>query len=129
MVDLVTLVNCHPTLGRRARGNSLAALRATTGAGLLASGRAATAEVAAACVGSTPVHVRAAAVLLKSEDKPLLDAVLCGEVALYRAAQQARRVSKLVDAYRRASRDDLITATRILDGMIVPDAAFGIAAE
>jgi hypothetical protein len=68
--------------------------------------------------------------VLKAEDEALLDRVLRGEMSLPKAARQARRVSRLVDAYRRASRDDLIGAAKILVGMIVPErTAYREAAE
>jgi hypothetical protein len=129
MVDLAVLVNQHPVLGHRVRSNSRTALQAVTAARMCASGQAENVMVAAACTGSTPAHVRAAVILLKSEDEPLLDYALRGEISLLKAAKQARRVADLVNAYRSASRDDLITATRILGSIVVPDAAFGVAAE
>jgi hypothetical protein len=129
MVNITRLVNQHPVLKHRVRNNSRTALQAITGARMCASGQAENVVVAAACTGSTPVHVRAAIVLLKSEDDPMIDCALRGEISLLKAAKQARRVANLVNAYRNASRDELITATRILGGTVVPDTAFSVAAE
>jgi hypothetical protein len=95
----------------------------------LASGQAPTPKVAAACTGSQPAHVRAAAVLLKSEDEPLLNEVLYGNISLLEAAKEARRVANLVNAYRSATAGDLVTAAKVLGGMIVPEAAYNAAAE
>ncbi len=121
MLSPYITVNCeHRFLKGRRLQNSRAALRAITGARLCASGMAEDAAVAAACVGSSPAYVRAAIVLLKSEDEPLLNCVLRGEMHLLKAAKSARRVAKLVDAYRGAGENDLIAATRIIGRVWVP---------
>jgi hypothetical protein len=129
MVNLTILVNRQSILPRRAANNSRAALKAVTGARLWASGQAETPAVAAACSGSTPGYVRAAAVILKSEDEPLLDVVLRGEISLLKAAKQARRVANLINAYRNATRNDLVKVAKIVGCLVVPEAAYGTAAE
>jgi hypothetical protein len=119
-----TVVNTeHRYLRGRGLKNARAALRALTGARLLASGQAPNAVVAAACTGSSPTHVRAAVVVLKSEDESLLNCVLGGDMSLLAAAKMARRVAKLVSAYRGADEDDLTIAAKIIGRVLVPTAA------
>ena len=130
MVDLNILVNRRDcTLGRLALSNSRVALRAITAARLYASGQAETVAVAAACTGSTPIHVRAAVVVLKSEDEQLLDRILRGDLCLLAAAKAARGTARLVDAYRRASEQDLVRAARVIGCIPVPEHAYRTAAE
>ena len=132
MTSLDAIVNRHRNSirGRRELNNSLTALRAVIAARLVASGQAGTAKVAAVCTNSAPAYVRAAVVVLKAEDEPLLDAVLRGEKSLLQAAKRARRVANLVNAYRAASDDDLVATAKILGGIIVPErAAYREAAE
>jgi Arc/MetJ-type ribon-helix-helix transcriptional regulator len=127
MPTLTSVVNYQALFLRgRSRKNSQTALRAVTGARLCASGQADNAAVAAACVGSTSAYVRAAVTLLRSEDEHLLDRVLRGELHLLEAAKSVRRVARLIDAYRGASEQDLIRATKIVGRVFVPTA---VAAE
>ena len=71
MVNLagVFLVNNHRShiLVRRQLNNSRVALQAVTAARRTGDRPAATADVAAACTGSTSAYVRAGAIVLKSE--------------------------------------------------------------
>jgi len=96
-------------------GNRAAALRAFTGAMLYASGSAPTLAHAAACCGSCVQYVRAAVILQRSENMPLIKDALAGHVDLQRAAAGVRRVADLVSAYRRAAEADRISFARACD--------------
>jgi hypothetical protein len=91
---------------------SAAALRASTGARLLAAGAVPSLTLAAASCGSNVAYVRAMAVLLKSENTPLLERVLAGDMPVLAAAAQTRRLADLIDAYRRADNSDHIAFLR-----------------
>jgi hypothetical protein len=121
MFNLSEVVNFQrQTVSSRARQSSRTALRAIIGARLCASGQAETAAVAAACTGSTAAHVRAGTIILKAEDERLLRRVLFSHISLLEAAKEARRVSKLVDAYRGAGEQDLVKAAKIVGRVFVP---------
>jgi hypothetical protein len=96
-----------------------AALRALTGARLLAAGMARTIAEAAACTGSNLTYVHAAVILLKAENEVLIGQVLASRISLPRAAQQAKRVADLIHAYRSASEADIIQAVKIVGPMLV----------
>jgi hypothetical protein len=93
-------------------GQSAAALRAITGARLYLDKSIPTLAGAAVSVGSNIAYVKAAVVLVKSENQILLDRVLEGHVTLLAAAAQVQRVADLVSAYRAASTDDLVALGR-----------------
>jgi hypothetical protein len=103
-----------------------AVIRAVTAARLYASGAAPTLSAAATACGSNVHYIAAAVILLRAEDSTLLDRALRGAVPLLAAANQAKRVACLVDAYRAASADDLVAFTRIVgpasiwDNVIAP---------
>jgi hypothetical protein len=90
-------------------GQRAAVLRALTGARLYLNGEVPTLEAAAACCGSGVVYVRAAVVLVKTENSTMLMDVLAGTVPLLAAAKQLKHIAKLVDDYRRANAAELIT--------------------
>jgi hypothetical protein len=94
-------------------GKRAAALRAITAARLYASG-AITLEAAATSCGSNVAYVKAAATLLKAENRALLDNVLIGSVGLLRAAAQVRRLVDFLEAYRKASPEDLVKGARAI---------------
>jgi hypothetical protein len=63
-------------------------------------------DAAVAC-GSCIQYVRAAIVLLKSENASLLERVLRGNAPLLQTAAEAQRLADLVAAYRKARPEDL----------------------
>jgi hypothetical protein len=101
-------------------------VRAITAARLYASGAVPTLAAAAIACGSSVPYVAAGVTLLKSEDSGLLDRALRGAMPLLVAARGARRVARLISAYRGALSDDLVTFTRTIgvanvwDEIIVP---------
>jgi hypothetical protein len=103
----------------RAHCRRLAALRAITGARLLAAGMVGNAATAALSVGSNLAYVYAAAVLLRAENEALLGQVLAGKISLLQAAKQAKRVADLVGAYRAASQAEIIEAVKIVGPMLI----------
>jgi hypothetical protein len=108
----------HPRPRRRRHrivdGQRAAAVRAFTGARLLAQGQVSSVLKAARACGSNPQYVAAAQTLLTCEDTALLKSVLSGEVGLLYAASAARRVSDLVGAYRRAYPSEIANFGRIV---------------
>jgi hypothetical protein len=113
----------HFRHGRRA-----AAVRAITAARLYTRGEIPCLRTAAEACGSNAPYVKAATVLIKSENTILLDRVLTGQVSLLTAAAQVRRVADLVDAYRCASENERVAFARtcnagnILDVLIAAEA-------
>src|SRR5262249_17963672 len=114
MLDITNLspkIQFHP--GRRPRRRKYRSVRRHFQHGLRAAViRAVTAAqihlehnkplaAAALCCGSNPHYVRAATIVLQSEDKALLHRVLYGDVSLLAAAKQVRQVAELVAAYRK----------------------------
>jgi hypothetical protein len=98
---------------RRFRGgHRAAALRALTGARLLAGGAVPSLEAAAVCCGSSVPYIQAMVVLLKSENVSLLDQVLTGDVPVLAAAKQVKRLAALVSAYRCADGRDRVAFMR-----------------
>jgi hypothetical protein len=93
-------------------GQRAAALRAATGARLLAVGAVPSLALAASWVGSNVAYVQAMATLLKSENTPLLERVLAGDMPVLAAAVQTKRLADLVDAYRRTDSSDHIAFLR-----------------
>jgi len=93
-------------------GQRAAALRAETGARLLAAGAVSSLEAAAARCGSSVPYVQAMAVLLRSENLSLLKQVLAGQVPVLAAAKQTQRLADLVAAYRRAADSDRVAFAR-----------------
>src|SRR5262245_25897266 len=89
---------------RHFRGRQRSAvLRAITAAEIYRAGMIASMAAAAAACGSNVAYVRAALVLLKSEDFPLLGRALAGHVSLPEAAREVTKVAELVAAYRAAA--------------------------
>jgi hypothetical protein len=89
---------------RRFRNGERAAVkRALTAARLYASGAAPTLAAAADSCGSNVQYVRAAVVLLKSEDRYMLDLVLEGKVQLLDAGRALTHLAQLVSAFRASS--------------------------
>jgi hypothetical protein len=83
-------------------GQRAAAVRAFTGARLLAQGQVSSLRKAARACGSNPQYVAAAQTVLAAEDTLLIENVLNGDVGLLYAGSACRRVSDLVRAYRQA---------------------------
>jgi len=85
-----------------------------------------TVTAAAVLCGVAPRYVKAALILLASEDEALIDAVMDGCVHILSAADMVKGRAYLLAAFRVASRDDCITAVRTLgvtavfDNVIVP---------
>jgi len=145
MLDIANLspkIQFHP--GRRPRsrkyrsarrhfqgGQRAAVIRAATAAQIYLVHRKSLAD-AALCCGSNPHYVHAAVIVLQSEDEPLLQRVLSGDVSLLAAAKQVRQVAELVAAYRKTSAADHVAFARtigptvLFDDMLVPavDGAF-----
>lgn len=96
-------------------GQCAAALRAVTAAKLYAGGAIPNLAFAAASCGSNVAYVRAAVILLKSENMSLLGKVLAGHVPLLTAAAQAKRVADLISAYRSANDQDRVAFARTCD--------------
>jgi hypothetical protein len=95
-------------------GVCAAALRAITAARLYASGTIPNLIRAAESCGSNVRYIRAAIVLLRSEDFVLLDRVLRGHVPLLAAASQVQRFVDLVAAYQAADVKDHVDSFRVL---------------
>jgi hypothetical protein len=109
----------HPVRGRRRRPGrrrfrDLAALRAVTAAKLFATGSLPSMVAAAEACGSNPAYVRAAIVLLKSENSVLIDRVLRGHVPLLTAAKEVRRLAEAVHTFRQLTLADRPVFTRII---------------
>ena len=114
IVDLPVKLNGN---GRRHRYRSsrrhfrnqqrAAVIRGVTGAKLYLDGTLPTLATAATACGSNAHYVSAAVTLLKSENSTLLSRALCGAMPLLAAASEAKRVARLISAYREASADDL----------------------
>ena len=105
----VVNVSASPFLSPRVVQRQQIALRAVTGARLLATGMVRTVAEAAACTGSSPANVAAAVTIRRAEDHQLLEQVLAGQVSLLQAAKRAKRVAAIVEAYRGASEQDPLT--------------------
>jgi hypothetical protein len=121
------VVRCRPAHRRRQRprqhmrhGICAAALRAITAARLYLSGAIPNLVKAAESCGSNVDYVRAAIVVLRSENSVLLDHVLRGHVPLLAAASQVRRLVDLLAAYRAADAKDHVASFRVLG----PDRVF-----
>jgi hypothetical protein len=93
-------------------GVCAAALRAVTAARLYLSGTIPNLVEAAESCGSNVAYVRAAIVLLRSENSTLLDRVLRGHVPLLAAASQVERLVNLIAAYRAADVKDHVAFAR-----------------
>jgi hypothetical protein len=113
------VVRCRPAHRRRQRprqhtrrGICRAALRAVTAARLYLSGAIPNLVKAAESCGSNVQYVRAAIVLLRSENSGLLGRVLRGHESLLAAASQVQRLVDLVAAYRAADEKDHIAFAR-----------------
>lgn len=110
-------VNRHNRCVRRRRQ---VALCAVTAARRLVFGMKTSITAEAARTGSTPAHVTAAIIILKSEDRVLLHQVLRGEVPLMAAAKGIKRLAALVSAYRAVTNEDLIKAAKIIGAVYAP---------
>jgi hypothetical protein len=95
-------------------GVRAAALRAVTAGRLYIAGTVPNLLKAAESCGSNVAYVRAAIVLLRSENSALLDRVLRGHVPLLAAANQVERLVSLIRAYRRTSEQDHVASFRML---------------
>jgi hypothetical protein len=87
-------------------------LRAITAARLYGTGQISSLVKAAECCGSNRHYVKAATILLKTENEALLGRVLAGHELMLRAAQQTRRVADLIAAYRSATDADRVAFAR-----------------
>jgi hypothetical protein len=94
------------------RGVCAAALHAVTAARLYVSGTIPNLIKAAESCGANVHYVRAAIVLLRSENSALLDHVLHGHVSILAAAGQVERLVDLITAYRAADENDHIAFAR-----------------
>jgi hypothetical protein len=93
-------------------GICAAALRAVTAARLYLSGTIPNLLEAAESCGSNVAYIRAAIVVLRSENSALLDRVLRGHIPLLDAARQVQQIVDLVAAYRAASEQDHVAFAR-----------------
>src|SRR6266436_1789430 len=93
-------------------GVCAAALRASTAARLYLSQTIPNLVKAAESCGSNVNYVRAAIVLLRSENSVLLDRVFRGHVPLLAAASQVERLVKLIAAYRKTDEKDHVAFAR-----------------
>jgi hypothetical protein len=88
---------------RRVRNGCRAAvMRALSGARRYLNGEVPTLDAAAAWCGSNVTYVRAAVILIKSENTVLMRQVLGGEYPLLAAARDMQKLAELVTAFRRA---------------------------
>jgi hypothetical protein len=107
-------------------GQCAAAVRAVNGARGFLDHRFSNLATAALCCGSCASYIRAAIVLLKSENAVMLERALRGEIPLLAAAAQTQRIAKLVNAYRAASAADRVAFARtvgpttLFDSTLVP---------
>jgi hypothetical protein len=107
-------------------GVRAAVVRALTGARIYLNGFVSTLAAAAYGCGSNVIYVRAAVIVLKSENTALLDQVLEGDLPLLEAARQVEQLGKLVAAYRGASAADRVAFARaigpstLFDDSLVP---------
>jgi hypothetical protein len=112
---------------RRTRaGKCAAAVRAVTGARLYLDGRMDLATAAMSC-GSCVAYVRAAVSLLASENTTMLEQALRGQMPLLVAAEQMKRIAKLVNAYRAASAADRVMFARVIGPTTLFDGAVALA--
>jgi hypothetical protein len=102
-------------------GRCAAAVRAMTAAKLYLAGSTPSLEAAAFSCGTNPAYVRAAIVLLRSENATLLSRVLRGDLPLLAAAAQVKRVANLVEAYRTASAGDRVAFARTVGSTVLFD--------
>src|SRR5262249_2081412 len=122
------LQGSHPRRRRRSsrrhfrHGQRAAALRALTGARLLAAGAVSSLDAAAASCGSSVPYIQAMTVLLKSENSSLLRQVLAGQVPVLAAGKQTKQLADLVSAYRRADDGDRVAFARACNA----DAIFNV---
>jgi hypothetical protein len=93
-------------------GMCAAALRAVTAAQLYLADTIPDLLKAAESCGSNVHYVRAAIILLRSENSVLLDRVLHGHIPLLAAANQVRRFVDLVAAYQAADEKDHVAFAR-----------------
>ena len=119
MVVRPHFVNCN-CRDRRIRRRRQIALCAVTAARRLVFGMKTSIAEEAASTGSTPAAVTAAIIIIKSEDRILLEQVLRGEVALFTAAKRVKRVADLISAYRNASNEDLVKAAKVIGCIYAP---------
>jgi hypothetical protein len=107
-------------------GQCAAARRALTAAQLYLDGKVPNLTAAALCCGSCRPYVKAAIVLLRSENSVMLERVRRGHIPLLAAAKQVKQVAALVDAYRSAGAADrvmfakAIGPTTLFDSALVP---------
>jgi hypothetical protein len=118
----------HHKLSRRflRDGRRAAAVRAVIAGLLYHDGWAPTLATAVAACGSNISYVRAAIVLLRHNDRLLIDAVLGGTISILEAARKVQPLVKLRDAYRAAHPNDRIDwarsegAEKIFTDVLVP---------
>src|SRR5262245_56403608 len=122
MANLPAIIKAGNSNGRRHSsrrhfrcGVCAAALRAMTAARVyLIKGENITLEEVAARHGASVQYVRAAIMLIKSKDQPLIDSVMLGNVPILTAAKQAAPLAMMLTAYGEASaknKDDFFVAT------------------
>jgi hypothetical protein len=119
MVVQPRFVNCNRR-DRRARRRRQIAFCAVAAARRLVFSMKTSIAAEAARTGSTSAHVTAAMIILKSEDRALLEQVLRGEVPVATAAKRVKRVADLISAYRNATNEDLIKAAKVIGGVYAP---------
>jgi hypothetical protein len=83
-------------------GQCAAALRAFTGAKGYLGGQFPTIAIAAVSVGSNTRYVKAAAIILQTEDPALINRAMCGH-SILSIAMEVEQLAKLMVAYRSAS--------------------------
>jgi hypothetical protein len=109
------------SLPRFRDGYCTAAIRALTGAGLVISGKAPSYRVAALRCGSTVTYIGAAVTLLRSENHSLMAKVAKGQMPLLAAAQQTKRLAKVVSAFRQATAADRVAFAKTIGPSILFD--------
>jgi hypothetical protein len=119
MVVQPHFVNCN-CRDRRVRRRRQVALCAVTAARRLVFGMKTSIAAEAASTGSTPAQVTAAMIIIRSEDRALLEEVLRGDVPLLMAAKRVKRVADLISAYRNATNEDLVKAAKVIGCIYAP---------
>jgi hypothetical protein len=102
-------------------GQRAAVVRAITAAKLYLDKSASTLAHAAECCGSCVPYVRAATVLVRSEDVILINHVQTGRVSLTEAAAKVARRAELISAYQNAAEEDRVAVFRALNAERVFD--------
>jgi hypothetical protein len=102
-------------------GHRAAALRAITAGGLYLSKAAPSIAAAAERCGSNRLYVKAAIVLLQSENMTLRTNVLEGTTPLQGAAKAIKQLGALVHAYRRASAADRVAFAKTVGPTVLFD--------